>query len=218
LPNDCRIYPTIKVFGPGNPLLVGNVGSGGDIYLRAQDVLDSTGSGYETYACIDGDTWTIEYNSSGIRASSTAGVNVLSRIINPSNTNTSLVTPRENVVAAFMYPSWNIYNDAANQILYLRLNGYSFSNTDSWTLYISIVADGVGFYHANFYKDAARASLVAHTASLNAATHTPVIADGGSGITGYVFFSPTAADVDILIHLGHMLMRWQTIYDSLDYR
>lgn len=67
-------------------------------------------------------------------------------------------------------------------------------------LFLSIVDDGGGAYHVNFYTETGRTTLVAHTASYTTTGKKKVFADSASGISGYITVNAvTAVDVDITI-------------------
>jgi len=95
-------------------------------------------------------------------------------------------------------------NDNNNQLRYWwAMTGMTAANTDYGRVYISIVADGGGFYHVNVYRDAARANLVGHTASYNATGWQAVVPDAASGLGGYINIQAvTAADADIYVDFG----------------
>lgn len=69
---------------------------------------------------------------------------------------------------------------------YENMTGLVSQNTNAGVLYISVVDDGAGFFHADFYKDAARTQLVAHTATYNGVGAKALTADGASGLGGTV--------------------------------
>jgi hypothetical protein len=131
----------------------------------------------------------------------------------------SLDTGNQNLYA-IMDTTYSITGDGGNQIANgFLITGLSRSNTNAGVLYLSVVADGAGFYHINMYKAAARLAgdLVAHTASVNAVTTQVVIADNSSGLSGYITFTPVAADVDIELSFSilDITMRYRNYIRSL---
>ena len=102
---------------------------------------------------------------------------------------------------------WHNYteiNDNNNQLRYYwAITGLTAANTDAGRLYVSIIADGGGFYHIAFYSDNARTVLVGHTATYNTTGWKAVVLDGSSGLGGYINVQAvTAADADIYVDFG----------------
>lgn len=90
------------------------------------------------------------------------------------------------------------------------LSAYSFTgatkgtNTDSaGRVYLNVVDDGSGYRHVDVYKDSARTSLVAHTATYNTTGAKSLVADGGSGLTGSVTVATVAGTfTDLIVTVG----------------
>jgi hypothetical protein len=66
------------------------------------------------------------------------------------------------------------------------------TNTDAaGILYANVVDDTGGFWHVDIYKDAARTSLVGHTATYNTTGAKAIVADGASGLGGTITMGTT---------------------------
>jgi len=103
-------------------------------------------------------------------------------------------------IHAFCMPELTITNDGASQIGSPLLYGMTLQNTTNGVVYVSIVADGAGFYHVDFYSDAARTLLIGHTATYTAVGVKEVITDNNSGFSGFIYIAVVGpADVDIYI-------------------
>ena len=97
------------------------------------------------------------------------------------------------------------------------LTGVSSDNSDAGKAYVSIIADGGGFYHVGLYMDAARTLLVGHTGTYNGAGAQAVIEDGASGLGGTITIDAVVgADVDIYVYFTLCEMRWYNRFWSLD--
>lgn len=78
------------------------------------------------------------------------------------------------------------------------------TNTDvDGRIYLNVVDDGGGFRHVDIYKDAARTSLVGHTATYNTTGAKAIVADGGSGLGGTVTVAIVAGtETDLIVCVG----------------
>ena len=111
--------------------------------------------------------------------------------------------------------------DVGNEMSdYENMTGLVSQNTHAGVLYISIVDDGAGFFHAAFYKDAARTQLVAHTATYNAIGAKALVADGSSGLGGTVTIDAVGPAEDFTVQclakLGGISVRGITTSKATD--
>ena len=88
----------------------------------------------------------------------------------------------------------NYCGDVGNGTLFGGLTGpiYDYAD-DAGLIYPSMIADGGGAFHVNFYSDAARTKLFGHTASFTAVGTVAFVADNGAELTGTVFIAGTLA-------------------------
>lgn len=110
-------------------------------------------------------------------------------------------------------------NDDANQLSgWTGITGIAYTNVAAdGALYVSIVADGGGFYHVNLYDDAARTHLVGHTATYNSNGAKAIVADNASGLGGTVTVDAhTGADADIVVYFSVGSIEWTDRFLSLD--
>lgn len=109
-------------------------------------------------------------------------------------------------------------NDNNNQLSgWENITGIATTNTDNGRLYVSIVADGGGFYHVNLYSDLARSHLVGHTATYNSNGAKAIVADNLSGLGGTVTVDArTAADTDIVVFFAVAKIEWYDRFLSAD--
>ena len=99
------------------------------------------------------------------------------------------------------------HNDTGDQVgCYDRITGLSkgVNTTADGDIYLSIISDGGGYYHIEFYKSAADQSGVvnrtAYTATYNSSGLKTLTEDNGSGIGGSVgVFSVTQANATIYL-------------------
>jgi hypothetical protein len=81
------------------------------------------------------------------------------------------------------------------------ITGLTPSFMTSNIVYPSIIDDTGGFWHIALYKEAARSTLIAHTATFNGNGDTVLTADSSSGVGGVITvanFGSIAADVNIV--------------------
>lgn len=126
-----------------------------------------------------------------------------------------------NMVNIFMTSTTPVdYNDNNSQLdHYENMTGVTCENTgDNGILYVSIIADGGGFYHIEFYTDAARTALVAHTGTYNAIGAKAITADNGSGIGGTITVDAVVgADADIYAYFATVCMTYYNRHLSIDH-
>lgn len=103
-----------------------------------------------------------------------------------------------------MVPAYVEANDNNNQLSnYGDLAGIDSDNVDAaGILYVSIIADGGGFYHIEAYNDVARGGgdLVGHSATYNSIGAKAILQDNTSEMAGTITVDAvTAADADITV-------------------
>ena len=79
--------------------------------------------------------------------------------------------------------------DAGDQLDTVNLDevlGLTAANTTAGHVFFKVVDDTGGFRHLELYKESARTTLVAHTATYNSTGAKALVADGASGVGGYV--------------------------------
>jgi len=148
----------------------------------------------------------IEIYISPLQASS----NFIGSILGLFNPGSYLNIPEYGVrdISMLIKEDMEVFNDGATQIINFNMfTGLSLTNTTAGTLYITIVDDGAGNFHADFYSDAARLLLVGHTASVAGIGPSDqvedVIEDNASGMGGMIAFTNlSAADADIYAVVG----------------
>ena len=88
----------------------------------------------------------------------------------------------------------NYCGDAVNGALFVGLTGpiYDYAD-DAGLIYPSMISDGGGAYHVNFYSDAARTKLFGHTASFSAVGSVNFTADNSAALSGTVVITGTLA-------------------------
>lgn len=86
------------------------------------------------------------------------------------------------------------YSGDNNGTLFGGLTGpiYDYAD-DAGLIYPSMISDGGGSFHVNFYSDSARAKLFGHTASFSATGSVNFTADNGASLTGTVVVTGTLA-------------------------
>jgi len=110
-------------------------------------------------------------------------------------------------------------NDGSNQVtVSTALTGVDEDNVDATGLmYLSIIADGGGYYHIELYRDSDRLEKVGHTASYNSTGDKTVTADNSSGLGGTLAVDAvTAADADITVRFGLLTLTFDLDYSADD--
>lgn len=99
------------------------------------------------------------------------------------------------------------------------ITGASCLNTAAnGVVYVSIVADGGGFFHVELYSDAARTHLTGHTASYNAGGAQAILPDNASGLGGTItIVSATAADDNIVAYFSTVCATYFDRHLSVDH-
>ena len=118
-----------------------------------------------------------------------------------------------------------IYNDGLLGHYFIHpmhlYEGVSFLNTNGGILYVTVVSDGLGAYHIDFFSDAARLVLVGHTVSQVVTGYyrmVQIVPDGANGISGYVGIEGSGAgNATIYAELGlvEVYLQYNRFYNSL---
>lgn len=130
--------------------------------------------------------------------------------------------PDNNDVTVFVNVEPDEQNDQVNLLSkWDGISGISESNTDNGRLYVSVIDDGGGFFHVELYDDSARGGgdLVGHTATYNTTGFKAIVADGGSGLGGFIDVdNVTVADADIFVDFAivNAFIFFKDTYRSLD--
>jgi hypothetical protein len=107
------------------------------------------------------------------------------------------------------------------QVWKLLIDNITIYNTDNGILYANVVDDGAGFFHIEFYSDAARTVPVGHTTSEIPDTDTNltqhIIPDGPYGLEGYVWMCLTTAAVDLYFEMciAESYLQYKDYYPSI---
>jgi len=133
-----------------------------------------------------------------------------------------VATDGDNAVSVFIAGQPLVYLDdqgpagAAQLGLLENVSGLTDTNTDRGRLWIEIVDDGGGFFHVEFFSDAALANQTGHTASYNAAGLIAVAEDNDSGLDGQIYIvSATAVDANIYVDYALVKFRYHNRYWTL---
>ena len=89
-----------------------------------------------------------------------------------------------------------VYTDSYSNYagIFAGISGTIFRYADSrGRIYPSLIADGSGYFHLNFYSDSARTKLFGHTATFNSVGSKAFVADNGCGLSGTVTIAGTLA-------------------------
>lgn len=102
--------------------------------------------------------------------------------------------PRDGLPVRFASKAPIVYNDTygnyANCLA--ELSGIVSNYADSrGRVYLSLISDGGGSFHVNFYSDAARTVLFGHTAAFSAAGSVAFIPNNGCGLSGNTLITGT---------------------------
>jgi hypothetical protein len=118
----------------------------------------------------------------------------------------------------FLYPRET--GDNNNQLgAWEVLSGVSQENTNLGHIWVSIVADGGGFYHVEMFKDPAKGAddQVAHTNSYNAPCAVNVLPDNNSGLGFQIQITAVVgADTDIEVYFTIVTAFWRNRWWDLD--
>jgi hypothetical protein len=174
------------------------------------------------YALALGETAFLNHNEKNLSFVSSTGANLLANLISPSALTGFAFRRGIDNVGVFIGGEESYIETGDNNAQvhnWQYLTGVTFENSNEHRIYISIVADGGGFYHVNIYKAAARAAgdLIGHTANYNSDGDKAIVADNASGLGGYITITTrVGADVDIEVVFGYVYLRWQPMYHSID--
>lgn len=164
----------------------------------------------------NGEVATLILSPSGATFNSTFNGNILGTILPGSNTAGFNLQPGDNQIELFMTYTDVETGDGGAQLTSYSLQGVNTANSDSGTLYPSIVNLGGANRRVDFYQDSARTQLVAQTGTYAATGTQDVTEANSSGITGTVsVVAIGAADVDIVIVVPISRMYWSPDYASL---
>ena len=191
-----RHYSNIRfeVHGPG--------------YLRRLHNKKADKNIWADYKLADGEVATLNLEAGGISFNSNLLGNVISKIVTPSQLSGWQFNNYNDNFGAFFTANWTETGDTNNQLSdYQFITFVCFANTDNHKIYVSVIADGGGFYHVAGYKDAARTALIFHTATYNSTGYKTVVADNASGMGGAIKVDAvTAACVTIEVQFGYIYM------------
>jgi len=133
-----------------------------------------------------------------------------------------VATDGDNAVSVFIADQPVKYNDDQGPAGVAQLNlmenvtGLTDENTDRGRIWIEIVDDGGGWFHVEFFSDAALANQIGHTAGYNAAGLVAVAEDNASGLGGQIYIvSATAADANIYADYALVKFRYHNRYWTL---
>jgi hypothetical protein len=203
-----EVYPTFEVYNSGSttwPTLGG---------IRNETTGDAM---LFDLTIMGGETVTIDLTPGGKRITSDWRGNIIGKLLRGCNFSSWRLLPGSNNVSVWVRGSPQETGDDNTQLGgWEYVNGVSTANTDRGRLYVSIVADGGGFYHVNLYKDSGRTLLVGHTASYNGVGVQDIVADNSSGLSGCIVIGGVVgADVDIVVYYTICDLIWRPAYHGV---
>jgi hypothetical protein len=191
-------YPTIEIKNAGRLQLIKNETTGDELLFY--------------FLILDGEIVTIDMNPGLKTITSDWRGNVLGELLPNSDLGVFKLesfpranqgdTEGANLISVFITDAApRESGDDNNQLSdWADITGIAQSNTDFGWIYVSIVADGGGFFHVDLYKDSGKAAadLVGHTGTYNGAGAEAIIADNTSGLGGTITVDAVVgADTDI---------------------
>ena len=97
-----------------------------------------------------------------------------------------------------------------------NVTGLTDTNTDRGRIWIEIVDDGGGWFHVEFFSDAALANQTGLTAHYNGACLIAIAESNDSGLGGQIYIvSATAADANIYADYALVKFRYHNRYWTL---
>lgn len=173
----------------------------------------------------EGETITLDLSHGAKTVVNSWAGNALNNIIPSSDLNTfslesdPIAEDGENAITCLAKDATPIEsNDGSDQLSdWIGITGLTLANTDVGTLYTSIVSDGGGYYHVNFYSNSGRTTLVGHTGTYNGAGSEAITADNASGVGGTITIDAVVgADTDIETLFTIIEFRHYNRWTSLD--
>lgn len=174
------------------------------------------------YLMQPGERVTVDLSSSVKSVTSSINGLVQQAVLANCDFGTWALQPGVNNVTSFITCVPNEQNDNTLALdLWEELSGVSEDNTDDGRLYVSILADGGGWFHVEMFKDVHRLAVdrVGHTASYNGVGLQAIIEDNASGLGGHINITAWGAvDIDIFVDfaLFDAWLIWRDTFNGAD--